>query len=467
MVKRLLLLLLIVADLYFSFRHYYHSQIDGDFANIVLPDDSFEKVLADPFGLKAVIDKEVYIAPNRYFAHQSMIAYFKSIPFYLQYFTDPITSVYLACALIRLLTHISFLLIFATMITGVFKPLSTDSLLVMAIITPFFQSCGFEVTMGIINPCITYFFFYGLPLLFLLIVLYPFYRFFYEQKTVNYNYASVMLWIALAIYISLNGPLVPGVILLAVPLLLYQVFTGKLRSNLPVNVFLILLLLLSGYSIYVGRYNEENFFMTMPLEERYLRLPIGIAKLFFGHQSHLELPILLSFVVLNYLLILFNSKGPEGKKILALMRGLAVFSILYLLMLPLGGFRYYRPYIVRSDTFLPVTVLLIFMAAISAFFILRQFSGKSKWIYSGVLILFISYFALNDVKNKFDNSCQRKAIAKIAASDEKLIKLEEDCTIWQWDPLAIPEDSENPAMLMHYYGITKDLKMFYQPSDLK
>ncbi|GAB2456929.1 hypothetical protein GCM10011375_05230 [Hymenobacter qilianensis] len=67
----------------------------------MLPSFWYSQVLQDPFGWAVIAKNEVYAGPNRYFAHAAMVGYLKSVPLWLQRSIDPISSVYLACALFK------------------------------------------------------------------------------------------------------------------------------------------------------------------------------------------------------------------------------------------------------------------------------------------------------------------------------------------------------------------------------
>src|SRR5690606_34496050 len=61
----------------------------------------YSQVMTDPFALGAVVHQEQYAAPNRFFAHASMSAYYTGAPLFFQAFTDPITSIYVAGAMAK------------------------------------------------------------------------------------------------------------------------------------------------------------------------------------------------------------------------------------------------------------------------------------------------------------------------------------------------------------------------------
>lgn len=456
---KFVLFIFIVFDLSVSFMHYYWSPVDGDFAPIVLPDPVYKPLLSDPLGIKPLIEGSRYIGPNRFFAHQTMISYFHYAPLYLQNFTDPIRSVYLSIALLKLIGHLGILLVFARLITGRFKPFDIDSLIVMTLTTIFFQSEGYEPSMGIINHCITYFCFYALPFLFTFIFLSPFFLHFYHEREIRYNYASAIAWILLAFYISLNGPLIPAFLLVGIPIFIYGLYAKGKKADRSILIFLLFTLTLSLYSMYIGRFNSENSAAYLPLWERYLRLPIGLAQTL---TEKLGLPLLTICCFLNYFFIHKIVKSEDNKKVLALMKGVLVFSIIYVLLLPLGGYRSYRFFIIRSDTFLPVILLMVFVFSLSTLHIIKNLDGKMLRMTIPIWLLLIFIYTNSDLRFVKHNQPERKLIAEIAASDQKIVPVNDYQTIWTWDIILQPDDSRDVTALWKYYHITHEEKLFYQ-----
>jgi hypothetical protein len=139
-----------------------------------------------------LLEGERYAAPNRFFAHWTMAHYFRHVPLALQSFLSPIDSVYAAAALAK--TAIQLLLIW---------------LLAAAVITPLFQTFGYNGLMGVIDKSVTFTFFFALPMGLLLLFFLPFY------KKMRMPAAMQAGWAFLALFLALNGPLVPGVVLVA------------------------------------------------------------------------------------------------------------------------------------------------------------------------------------------------------------------------------------------------------------
>src|SRR5688572_33150071 len=112
-----LLVVFLLAFTGYSYYQYYFLSLDGDLAPIVVPAPWYAEVLQDPFGIDAVIEGIRYSGNNRFFAHWTLGAYFKTVPILLQTFVDPLISPYLAAALIRIFGQMFIVWLIATYIT--------------------------------------------------------------------------------------------------------------------------------------------------------------------------------------------------------------------------------------------------------------------------------------------------------------------------------------------------------------
>lgn len=74
------LFILFIIDIVFSFYQYYYIPLDGDMAAIIVPASQFQKMMQDPFGMQALINHEMYMGSNRFFAHWTMKLYFWNNP---------------------------------------------------------------------------------------------------------------------------------------------------------------------------------------------------------------------------------------------------------------------------------------------------------------------------------------------------------------------------------------------------
>jgi len=371
----LILLILIVTDISYSFVQHYHIKLDGDMAHIIVPSKGCEKVMNDPFGFNVLFKGEVYNAPNRYFAHLFMTVYFKSVPLFLQYFVSPVDSIYLACAIAKTLIQIFIIYLLSIYISGNNNFFRKEFLIAALLVTPLFQTSEYNAFMGIIDKSITYTFFYALPLSFLLVFFLPFYRKMFLFQKIKLSKFSIISLFILAVVLSFNGPIIPGVIVIVCSLIIIKNCADLFMESLSLSLnqrfhkiiksfqtgflpLFIFTLIISGYSIFIGMNNIENSGIIVPVIERYSRLPAGFYYLL---TTKLGPSLLLLAVIINSVILKKGIYNAESKRLLNILKWIGIFSLIYTLILPLGGFRIYRSNIIRRDTIMPVIICMIYI----------------------------------------------------------------------------------------------------------
>jgi hypothetical protein len=346
------------------------------------------------------------------------------------------------------------------------------------LITPLFQTFGYNILMGIIDISITYTFFYALPIALILLFFLPFYNAWLNNYNFKLNIAGKILLFFLLIIISFNGPLVPGIIMIVCPLVLINLWynnypeKGKISffkktiasiNKIPryILIYFSIAIFLSLYSLYIGKYNSDGSQWNVPLLERYLRLPKGIYELL---TARIGFPLLLLIIGINYYFLKKSKDNPEAGRIISLLGWIVVFSLIYILLLPLGGYREYRHNILRRDTIIPITLALIFIYGLSTYFLLSIFTGKTKNIYILGITVFLLIFTINDGPTTNNNNiCEKKAFEKIAGSPEKIVALDScNCTVMSWQKITDINDSQYKAELLKIWGVTKEKKLYYQ-----
>jgi hypothetical protein len=475
MIKRIvyfILILYLLFDIGYSFIQNLNLTLDGDMAWNILPADDVKPVLNSPFGTDVLLKHDCYPNPNRFFCHWTIMEYFNTVPFYLQKFVQPIDSIYLSCAIFRSIVQIILIYLLAAIISGTYKIYKFDLILSAALITPLFQTNGYTDYMGVINLSTTYTFFYAFPTIFLLLYFLPFiFKYYHERKSPTKLLIKIF-WIPLAIVISLSGPLNPGVALIVSFLLILNSLNSSYTQStlfgfvkkgfdsikrIPKNYwfYLVPIALFSLYSLYIGKNNSNN--VKISLLEMYSRLPKGFYYVFI---EKLAFPILFVIIILNVFLINFKYKTPEGEKILLICKWTAIFALIYILLLPFGGYREYRYYIIRSDTILPVTLSIFILFGITTLYTLKNITNfHKKWyipLIIGSLFIYISY---DKVINRCE--CERADLKVIAESKDKIVQLNNECTVVSWDTKLKPEDSELDARLLVLWKITKDKKLYF------
>lgn len=454
-------------------QHYY-TPLGGDLSEIAvpLPHTGYYEVLQNPFGF----GETNYPNPNRFFAHYTTANYFLAVPHALQFFLSPINSVYVASALAKGLIQLFLIFLFSTFISRQKNPFHLHFLVVALLLSALFQTHGYNRYMGIIDQSVVYSFFYALPLALLAFFYFPFFQHLLYKKTLRFNWLQRILLFLLLVFICLNGPLIPGVILIICPILLLQqcvknytasYFTYKsiLRAIRKINPellsFFMIACLLSFYSLYLGGSNSLNQPQQSDLWSRYSKIPSGLFRLLSGKAGYL----LLFVVLAANAVFLKRNNTQEGAVILKRYGWVALFSFIYILLLPLGGFREYRPNTIRYDTFIPVTLALFFLFAQSSFFLIFHFQRKQQKYY----ILFSVIIALlltNADRLKSDEYyCERKTMKALADADEEIVKLPADCTLMEWNIFTQPEQSVLNAKLFYHWRVTSSEKLYYQSSE--
>ncbi len=468
------LFLLLCIDIVYSFFEHYSVPLDGDMPTIILPSESNKTVLNDPFGFNVLLHDSVYVATNRFFAHWTMRSYFRTMPFFFQKFTNPVNSVYLSCALAKTVIQILIIYLLSIYISGKSKIFDKDFLLAAILITPLFQAFGYNGQMGIIDKSITYTFFYAFPLSLVLIFFLPYFLSVFHNKKLKSNLLYIFLSVILLIILSFNGPLNPAVVLLICILIFIYSFFSKFFStsykSLTKNflhsfkksfkdypVLFLIAIAVCLYSFYIGLNNSDSIHNSISLSDRYTRLP-------YGFKQFVQRPgpsLLLMIIIINTIIISRQKSNPQSKRILMLLKWIGLFSAIYILLLPLGGYRTYRPGILRRDTIMPVMFCLFFFYGISSYYLIRQLTFNHKKLYFTVLIIFMLTFTFADTTNFKSNHCERKSLELLAQSKEKIVPLKEDCTVMSWNKFTEYGYSYEISELLEYWGIVKKCTWFY------
>ncbi len=465
--NRLLLIfagIFLIGDFLFSFIQYYNTPLFGDLASHVLPDRVIQPVFDDPFGFHLLLTGEPHSNPNRFFVHLAVADYFQYFPLWLQNFTNPINSVYLASAVAKLAIQVLFVYLLAFFITRTANPTKKKFLIVAVIIVPLFQVYGYWSRMGIIDKSIVYTFFYALPLVLLMLFFLPvFNRLMYRRKITSVHY---LYMIPLIVILPLSGPLIPAIILIVSFLIFLNLYIQSEKRN-PVaflksvpNSFYILLIpisLWSLYSLFLGFYNSNYSGEMISLAERFSRLPEGIFSQIF---HSLGFPFMLLIIGFNMFIIKRNNYADKEKLTKTLI-WIGVFATIYILLLPIGGYRPYRPLIIRYDTFMPVNIALFYFFGATNYSIIQQIKGKKRKLYLSGIAIYLLLLTVADFNGIGENKCERAALEKMATSNERIVSIPHNCFVLDWANVLDYRDSESKAELIYYWKITPEKKLFF------
>ena len=458
---KLLLAFILLLDVGYSFKQHYHIPLDGDMAGGIVPEQAVLPILENPLGWVIFMENRSYANPNRFFSHWSLYKYFNIVPKVLQRFTDPIRSVFLACAFAKITTQILFIFLLTLLATGLnfFK---RDAMIVACLIFQLIQTNGFYDTMGLINKAPTYTFFYGLPIAILLLYLIPpLLLIFHDEKVVKSTFLKIS-WLGLALVASLSCPLNPGVSLIIISLYFIKVLVDvangvpleQQKNFKEISFYFIPLGIFSAYALVLGQYNSLHLMNKIPLLDIYAKLPLGIFSSFF---QKLAFPLLFVMLFWNRY-ILSRLKNEYAQKLVKAYRWVGLFALCYILLLPLGGHREYRPETLRFDTIIPLTLSIILLLASTTIHVLRNYRHKNYWLVLGVVLLI---FTIADKPHFDQNACQIESIFKIQNTSKPIVKLDQECTVLSWDYFENPEKSKLNMTLLKRWHIVDEEKLYY------
>ena len=229
---------------------------------------------------------------------------------------------------------------------------------------------------------------------------------------------------------------------------------------LPVSL-LGIFTLLCLYSLYIGLNEKESISHVMPLWQRYTRIPSGI----FWMMRKLGLPVLTLAIIINTLLIRRKLPDtPGSQRVLQILKWLGLFALIYLLLLPLGGYRQYRPLIVRRDSIMPIILGSTFFYGLSTYFLLYHLPAQARrWYITGVVLVSAIYINADSLRlsESNNNTCERAGMERLAEATTPIVRVSAECKIMSWWKINDPQYSETNAQLLEYWGVTKGKKLYY------
>lgn len=529
-----ILLLALLADMAFSFNQFYTAPMDGDMADNIVPAPAVAPVLTHPLGIPAMTGELSYVGTNRFFAHWSQYQYFNRVPLLLQHFTTPLNSAYLSCAIAKILMQMMLIVLLGIYVTGSLRLLSLRNLFAYCLMAPLFQAYGYEA-VKVIDPAPTYCFFYALPMAVMLLYLLPLYLELRRGSRPSWWQWGRWLWLLLVPLCALGGPLGPGVSLTLAAVLFaawlmprrdsgktmqQRRSLGAMLRQIPSSGYILVLPLVAGslYSLFVGSFNTHNSGEIPSVWQRYALLPTGVWQYMTSQIGFLAMAIAL--IVNMALMRRWNiaARRQMGRETLWLL----LFSLLYFLLLPLGGYRNYRPNIIRYDTAIPVTLCLMYLYGRSTWLLTASLLGRkgnlfgrkgnlfgrkgnlfnrrgnllgqrenlfgrkgketsplplssqplsgnapidrttSKARYAYLLLpLLIAFIYTNEDDKMADNSKEIAAIRLLQRVPETMVALPHDALVVSWRNIETPEDSKLQAQLLLRWHVTTTEKRFY------
>ncbi len=350
------------------------------------------------------------------------------VPLVIKITGSPINGIFYANALVCGFIYILLLL-------GIFlcvKNIATTkniiwvSLLIMASAIHFNK---FYTTIGLIDCSLSYAIFYALPIALLLI----YFSFFYNAYLKNtIGVGKQIAALLIVIYISFGCPLVaPIIFIYCIVGLLFTLKNIQWRRFYFSKLHIAQIgffLLVNIYSFLLSKHNSE-FIQQISLFERYKLLLLGIKDLFVLNNGFL--------VIMETMLILFliHLKSNTWQSVKFTIQFALIFCAIYLLLLPLGGYRSYRPHILRYDTFIPITITLIFCTIYMMIKLLNNNTSDNKRYVLLVITFFIVVNTFADKKIFWRiNQCQKASLNTIYNNKNTAISIPKTCALGTWTP---------------------------------
>ncbi len=422
----------ILFELYYAFQQYLHSPFDGDFLPVYLPTDNYRQVLQDPFGFGLLKTKETYSATNRFFSHFALIQWFNGGIKISEIFSlDPAESLFITSAAFSWLIHIGLSWMLLRYIS-VFQKISWQgSIIAYAFILSFFHfGTSSYMQIALIDHAVTYTFFYGLPVLLLLLFYWPFYkRIFRPQPFRLYELLALAAGvIVIPFFGGFMAPLLLFINGIVIPACLFWGWRKSFPSNSKtILLYLSAITIWALYSFYIGSFNNENASDVL-LTERYFILFKGLVEYFTYSMIYVWIA---GILLLNYFLL--RRSVANITLIYALFIGVIA---LYIFSLPLGGYRHYRPWIIRYDVMTPVTLLLIWAIISGGIFLLKKYQHTNLFSkLSLVYFIFFILFGISDYHRYDKRDFQKKQLQQIQnAENNSTVFLNKDEPLLIWFP---------------------------------
>ena len=209
----------------------------------------------------------------------------------------------------------------------------------------------------------------------------------------------------------------------------------------------------------LGTLNSTYQTDIISIQERYFNLPFGVFNQF---TQKLCFPVLFGLIGINVFIIKKYHHETDGKKIISSLKWIALFSLLYIILLPLGGYRPYRQNILRFDTVMPITICIIYLSACSSYFLWNKLT-KNKTLYKGFILTILLIFTNSDRLNLKDNACEIAAFETISTATTSIVPIHSQCKILSWKPINNYQESELNAELLKLWRISNQKKLYFCP----
>lgn len=470
------LLVLILGDLLLSWFQYVGRPIDGDLYAIVLPAPWYAKVLSDPFGFQTLANGVEYGGAGRSSAHFFMYYYFNHVPLLFQYVVSPVKSIYYSAAFVQITSHLGVILLLSAYVCGHFKLFRKEFLWTMVAVTPFLQFYGLGTRFGLVDKSITYTCFYILPVLLFLSLLYPLYQYAIGRRQVDQAFSLGIWsgpWLVTMAILALWSPQLQTLMVLVAGLAWISLWVSGLQKHTrlkkivtyplrrPYTQLSLLLLgtgLLAIYGYVVGLNNSENV-DSLPLTEALIQAAKGI-KYHFVEPWPIWVAL---FFFIYHLYRLKGSDWSEANRWRRLGVMLAIGVAIYMLLVPFGGYRPYRPFLYRYDLLIPVTLSWVFGLLLTGRLIIQGgLLGSHRQKYLALAAVFGVVLYAHDLSFKPANTCEREKLHILESATQDTVVLTDDCPVLGWEIDTETYYTDKKVVLLQRWNILKRPVVYYQ-----
>lgn len=467
--------ILLAAGMITSFIQYYQNSIDGDIVPIVLPMSSYSEIFHDPFGLKAVFHGDQYSGAGRWMIHVTLYTLFHQCYFFVTHFTsDNINALFLTSALFQWLCDWLMVSVIAMYALLAQKITLKKFLFACVLVVPFFQFNHWYPNMGIIDHSVTYTAFYAFPISLLMFFFYPFFRAILFNRSLQFSPVAFGSLSVLGFLLAFSGPLIPalGIMIGGVLLCIFYLNVVKRNKDLSiksiianirkipfaVRSLIIPFIILCAYDFYVGRFNIENN-VSVSIAQRYQLMFKGASDYFFQYG----LPYCYGLILLNFIFFRVYQASYLGTRGFRILSAFAITILAYLLLLPLGGYRPYRPNILRYDVTMPLTIFFIVTIVSGISILLNSLRGKQKLLYSFITITTLAVLWYQNFPISNDRKEQEIMLRMLASShSDSTVVLPYSSNFFHWGKIDNPEGSYNIKFMLQDWKITDRAVTFYQ-----
>ncbi len=431
-----------------QFRDFYHAPLEGDLPAIALPAPSYNEVLSSPFATSVLLDQARYPGTNRFFAYASLKLWFDHVPRWVPVSRE--LALYLSSALLKLLALgllcLGAMLLLTPRATG-----ATSFGVYLTVYLGMMVSSGEEMHyLNWIDPSITYAWFYAGHLGLCLVMAALIVRHFHKVWAVSaIAVATPML--------ALGGPLnAPVLLFLALGMVLYQRLSGASTRGERLAWWGTALWIAgwASYSWYVGRFNSENFWASLPLAERYARLWHGIGLLLKGPWISWIL-LSLPFGIYAY----WKKAVFSRQERIVLLLCVGAMG-LWLFLLPVGGYREYRPWIVRRDTLLPLHIVWAVLILLVLQKIWTREALRLKVVFVIWMAVILGPRQMRDWIHQPDATAEQAQLHLLLTAETVCPELPRTTPLMDWSFEGDCDDPRNSVLYLRRLGWVKQAEGF-------